>query len=150
MPGSGPTLEFSVAPARIGELTDLMRTAWWMSDRTPRDVAGLLEHSDLVITVTRRDTLVGFARVLTDYAYVALVLDVIVDESQRGSGVGAVLLDAVVNHPELTGVRSLELVCQPDLVPFYRRWGFTDAVGGSRLMRRSTDERLVTRPLAEP
>jgi predicted GNAT family N-acyltransferase len=101
------------------------------------------------LTGRATDRLVGFARVLTDYAYVALVLDVIVDESHRGSGVGAVLLDAVVNHPSLARVRSLELVCQPELVPFYRRWGFTDAVGGSRLMRRSADERLVGRRLAD-
>lgn len=142
---SGLRIESAIAPTRLPELTDLMRTAWWMNDRTPSDVAGLLEHSDLVIAVISRatDRLAGFARVLTDYAYVALVLDVIVDESQRGTGVGAVLLDAVVNHPELARVRSLELVCQPALVPFYRRWGFTDAVGGSRLMRRSADERLV-------
>ncbi len=45
------------------------------------------------------------------------------------------LIDAIVKHPRLADVRSVELVCQPDMVPFYR-WGFTDEVGGSRLMRR--------------
>ena len=64
-------------------------------------------------------------------------------ESRRGSGVGAVLMDAVVWHPRLSGVRSLELVCQPELMSFYRRWGFTEDVGGSRLMRRTADSRLV-------
>jgi predicted GNAT family N-acyltransferase len=88
--------------------------------------------------------LVGFARVLTDYTHIAVVLDVIVDESRRGSGLGGALLDAVVNHPELAAVRSLELVCQPELIPFYRRWGFTDQVGSSTLMRRTTDARLTS------
>ena len=32
--------------------------------------------------------------------------------------------------------RWFELVCQPDLMPFYRRWGFTERVGGSTLMRK--------------
>lgn len=129
--------------ARVPELTGLMRTAWWMSDRTPADVERLLANSDLAFAVLDDDKLVGFARVLTDYTYVALMLDVIVDESHRGTGVGAVLLDAVVDHPALADVRSLELVCQPDLVPFYRRWGFTDQVGSSRLMRRTADARLT-------
>ena len=139
-------IESEVPPSRIPELTDLMRTAWWMSDRTPDEVARLLEHSDLVVALTHHptDRLVGFARVLTDYTHIGLVLDVIVDESHRGSGLGAVLLDAVVNHAELAAVRSLELVCQPELIPFYRRWGFTDQVGASTLMRRTTDARLTS------
>ena len=138
------TIQAEVPPSRIAALTVLMRTAWWMSDRTPAEVARLVEHSDIVITLTLADRLVGFARVLTDYTHVALVLDVIVDESRRGSGLGAALLDAVVNHPQLAAVRSLELVCQPELIPFYRRWGFTDQVGSSTLMRRTTDARLTS------
>jgi GNAT superfamily N-acetyltransferase len=138
------TIHAEVPPSRITELTDLMRTAWWMSDRTPAEVARLVEHSDIVTALTLADRLVGFARVLTDYTHIALVLDVIVDESRRSSGLGAALLDAVVNHPELAAVRSLELVCQPELIPFYRRWGFTDQVGSSTLMRRTTDARLTS------
>jgi hypothetical protein len=74
------TIQAEVPPSRIAELTDLMRTAWWMSDRTPAEVARLVEHSDIVITLTLADRVVGFARVLTDYTHIALVLDVIVDE----------------------------------------------------------------------
>ncbi|MEV4261619.1 GNAT family N-acetyltransferase [Kribbella sp. NPDC049584] len=138
------TIQADVPPDRIAELTALMRTAWWMSDRTPAEVARLVAHSNIVTTLTLADRLVGFARVLTDYTHIALVLDVIVDEFHRGSGLGAALLDAVVNHPELAAVRSLELVCQPELVPFYRRWGFTDQVGSSMLMRRTADARLTS------
>ncbi|TDW75439.1 GNAT family N-acetyltransferase [Kribbella pratensis] len=138
------TIQAEVPPSRIPALTVLMRTAWWMSDRTPAEVARLVKHSDLVTALTLADRLVGFARVLTDYTHIALVLDVIVDESRRGSGLGAALLDAVVNHPQLAAMRSLELVCQPELIPFYRRWGFTDQVGSSTLMRRTTDARLTS------
>jgi N-acetylglutamate synthase-like GNAT family acetyltransferase len=138
------TVEWAVPGTRVPELTALMRTAWWMADRTTGDVSRLLENSDLAVTVLHRGDLVGFARVLTDRTYVALLLDVIVDERRRGSGVGAKLLDSVVNHPDLASVRSLELVCQPDLISFYRRWGFTDQVGTSQLMRRTADSRLVS------
>jgi hypothetical protein len=77
----------STLPAdRIPELTEMMRTAWWMSDRTTIDVERLLGNSDVVVAVLHHDKLVGFARVLTDHTYVALLLDVIVDEGHRGSG----------------------------------------------------------------
>ena len=54
-------------------------------------------------------------------------------------------MDSIVRHPKLVDVRSVELVCQPDLVPFYRRWGFTDQVGRSLLMRRSAHGNVVER-----
>jgi len=127
-------------------LLELFAGAWWTADRTSADVARMVAVSSLVLTLTHRPSgrLVGFARVLTDEVYLAVVLDVIVAGDARGSGLGALLMDAVVRHPRLAGVRSVELVCQPELMPFYRRWGFTDQVGGSRLMRRTTDPRLAT------
>lgn len=135
-------VESTLEPSRLPDLLELLRTAWWMSDRTPEDVALMLTESDLVFVLTSAGRVVGFARILTDFTYVALLLDVVVAEDSRGSGYGAALLDAVVEHPRLAVVRSLELVCQPELIPFYRRWGFTDQVGRSLLMRRTSDPRL--------
>lgn len=47
-------------------------------------------------------------------------------------------------HPWIATVSSVELVCQPDMVAYYRRWGFTDKVGQSRLMRRTADPSLIS------
>jgi predicted GNAT family N-acyltransferase len=123
---------------RLPQLMELFAAEWWTADRVQDDVAAMLAASDLVFALVQRSTdrLVGFARVLTDGVYLAVVLDVIVSPSARGSGVGRMLLDAILSHPRLAAVRSIELVCQPELLPFYRRWGFTDDVGRSRLMRR--------------
>jgi predicted N-acetyltransferase YhbS len=65
-----------------------------------------------------------------------MLLDVIVDPRYRGTGLGRALMDAVLAHPRVSGVQSVELVCQPDLIAFYEKWGFTDDVGTSLLMRR--------------
>ncbi|MGW6277787.1 GNAT family N-acetyltransferase [Kribbella sp. NPDC055071] len=139
------TVSWTIEPDRLTDLLGLLHSAWWMADRTPDDVARMLVESDLVVVLTQHvsDRVVGFARVLTDFTYVGLLLDVVVDPGSRGTGYGATLLDAVVKHPRLAQIRSLELVCQPELVPFYRRWGFTDEVGRSLLMRRTTDSRLT-------
>jgi predicted GNAT family N-acyltransferase len=61
----------------------------------------------------------------------------------RGTGLGGRLIDVLLARPELAGVDSIELVCQPELIDFYRRWGFTDRVGRSVLMRRSSNPLLV-------
>jgi GNAT superfamily N-acetyltransferase len=73
----------------------------------------------------------------------AVVLDVIVAPQARGHGAGAAVMEAVLAHPHVAGVRSVELVCRPDVVAFYRRWGFTEQVGPSRLMRRTGDTALL-------
>jgi GNAT superfamily N-acetyltransferase len=135
----------ALAADRLGQLMDLFASAWWARSRTAEDVAAMLAASDLDFGLIHRptDRLVGFARVLTDGVYLAVVLDVIVAPGARGAGLGAMLLAAVVGHPRLAAVHSVELVCQPELMPFYRRWGFTERVGRSRLMRRTSDPQLT-------
>jgi GNAT superfamily N-acetyltransferase len=83
----------------------------------------MLAGSDIVVAAVDRpsDRLAGFARVITDYTYVALILDVMVAPHFRGCGIGARIMESVVAHPKLAGIRSLELVCQPDVVDFYSR-----------------------------
>lgn len=138
-------LREALEPERLPQLMHLYAGQWWTGSRTASDVAHMLHASDLVFCLIHRptDRLVGFARVLTDDTYLAVVLDVIVAAESRRNGLGAMLLDALVGHPRLAAVASLELVCQPDLLPFYRRWGFTDQVGQSRLMRRTSDPRFA-------
>jgi GNAT superfamily N-acetyltransferase len=130
---------------QVPRLMELFASTWWAAGRTESETHGLLAGSDVVVTVTERRSarLVGFARVLTDRTYLALVLDVIVAPDVRGGGVGAMVMNAVLAHPWVADVKSVELVCQPDLIAFYRRWGFTEQVGQSRLMRRTADPSLM-------
>jgi N-acetylglutamate synthase-like GNAT family acetyltransferase len=134
-----------VNAVHIPQLMELFASAWWTARRTEADTRAILAGSDVVVTIIERPSsrLVGFARVLTDRTYLAVILDVIVAPDTRGAGVGATVMDAVLRHPWVADVKSVELVCQPDLVAFYRRWGFTDQVGQSRLMRRTADPSLI-------
>lgn len=133
-------------PDRVADLVSLYRSsAWWATRRTPPDVDAMLAGSDVVVGMIEQGSnrLVGFARAITDGVYLAVVLDVIVAEDHRGRGLGKRLMDEILARPEIRNVGSIELVCQPELVPFYQRWGFTDRVGRSLLMRRTTNTKLV-------
>ncbi|MFK4083632.1 GNAT family N-acetyltransferase [Kribbella sp. NPDC020789] len=139
-------IEDRVDDRHLDDLVELFGSAWWMANRTADETRRILRESDVVMALvdSSLDRIVGFCRVLTDYVHVAFVLDVVIAPEHRGSGYGAMLMDALVHNSQLAQVRSIELVCQPDLVPFYRRWGFTDQVGSSLLMRRSKDPLLVS------
>jgi len=127
-----------VGEERLEELLALYQAAWWARDRHPDDVRRMLRHTDVKLGFVERETgrLVAFCRVLTDYVYKAFLFDVIVAPEQQGTGLGRALVDAVLEHPDLRGVQMVELYCNEEMVPFYERWGFTQDLGGTRLMRR--------------
>lgn len=125
--------------AQVHELVALYQEEWWTKGRELEDVRRMLEQTDIVVAFCERESrrLVAFARVLTDGVYKALIFDVIVAGSHRDHGLGRALMDALLEHPGLKTVRHLELYCLPELIPFYRRWGFTDELGELRFLRRA-------------
>lgn len=125
-------------PNHIDQLFDLFEREWWTKGRTRDSIETMLAGSDAVVGLIEPDIgrLVGFARAITDGVYKALIFDVIVVPDHRGKGTGRMLMERLLAHPQLHGVRHKELYCRPDMVDFYRRWGFSDRVGGVSLMRR--------------
>ena len=67
---------------------------------------------------------IGFARVITDRATFAYLCDVYVLEDYRASGLGKWLIETVMAHPDLQGLRRFQLVTR-DAHGLYRRFGFT-------------------------
>ncbi|MEC9356337.1 MAG: GNAT family N-acetyltransferase [Pseudomonadota bacterium] len=67
---------------------------------------------------------VAFARVTTDRATFAYLADVFVDEDYRGLGYSKILMEAVLAHPDLQGLRRFVLATR-DAHDLYRRYGFT-------------------------
>lgn len=66
---------------------------------------------------------VGFARMVTDYATFANLVDVFVLEEFRGKGFSRVLLESIHNHPELQGLRRITLATS-DKHPLYSKFGY--------------------------
>lgn len=81
-----------------------------------------IEHS-LCFGVFDGPAQVAFARVVTDYATYAYLCDVYVLEEYRGRGLGKWMIDFVMTHPELQGVRRFQLVTR-DAHGLYSRFGF--------------------------
>jgi len=76
---------------------------------------------------------IGFARVVTDRATFAWLCDVFVLKKHRGSGVAKRLMDAVMAHPDLEGLRNV-LLATRDAHRLHARYGFTPLAEPQRWM----------------
>ena len=80
---------------------------------------------------------------MTDRATFAWLADVFVLEARRGEGVGAALIDAVIAHPDLQGLRRFCLVTRT-APALYARYAFTPLVAPEIWMERF-DAEVYTR-----
>ena len=78
---------------------------------------------------------VAFARVITDRATFANMVDVFVLPGHRGNGYSKQLVESVLAHPDLQGLRRFTLATG-DAHGLYARFGFTPPLRPATLMER--------------
>lgn len=115
----------STDPARldIDAIVDMLARAYWAIGR-PRDRTERAIHNSLVFGVYDGERQIGVARVVTDYSIFAYMCDVFIHEEYRAAGLGKWLIQAIMDHPDLDGMRRWVLVTN-DAHGLYRQHGFT-------------------------
>ena len=79
------------------------------------------------------DKLIGFARVLTDYAVFGYIMDVFILEDYRKQGLGKQLMDSIMQHPDLQGLQRIMLATK-DAHGLYEQYGFRITTSADKLM----------------
>lgn len=77
---------------------------------------------------------IGFARVITDKATFAYVADVFIDEAYRGQGLSKWLMEEIMTHPDLQGLRRMMLATR-DAHGLYTQFGFSELTFPERWMQ---------------
>ena len=104
------------------ELQELFKQTEWAMGRSAEGIGTMLKHTPLNLAATHDGKLVGFARVMTDTIYRALIEDVVVDSEYRSLGIGHQLITRL--GAELSGVEEVLLGCDPKMVPYYEKRGY--------------------------
>jgi GNAT superfamily N-acetyltransferase len=102
----------STDPSRldVGLVHRFLTAEFWDTLGVTREVVERsIEHS-LCFGIYDGERQVGFARVVTDRATFAFIADDFVVESHRGRGLATWLMQCVLSHPELQGLRRVLLV----------------------------------------
>ena len=114
---------------QVAQLHELYQHEWWSQGRTLSDVYKMLLNSDYIFGIceSHSQKLVAFARALSDRMYRAIVFDVVVAADYRRKGLGSLLIEQIVTHPELSEVECIQLFCLLEMIPFYQKFGFVQA-----------------------
>ena len=94
---------------RCVEISDLLRNAYWAKDRDTSTMRNAIANSlNYAIFETNSKRIVGFARVITDFATSFYLCDVFIDENFRGLGLGKTLVEWIILYEEkLSNINGL-------------------------------------------
>lgn len=115
-----------------------LTSSYWAEGIRREIVERSIENS-LCFGIFDHDEQVGFARVITDRATFAYLGDAFIIESHRGRGLSKQLMRAIMEHPELQGLRRWSLVTR-DAHKLYEQFGFTPLANAQRHMERYDPE----------
>ena len=110
----------------LDEVIELLK-ATSLGVRRPVDnretIARMIRHGNLTVTAWDGPLMVGIARSLTDFSFVAYLSDLAVRESHQRRGIGRELIR--ITRGELGPAAKLVLLSAPAAVDYYPQLGFT-------------------------
>lgn len=113
-------------------LHSFLSKTYWAKGRTLEQMKVLVDNS-LNFGIYLDDEQIGYARLVTDYAQFAYLMDVFITEEHRGKGYSKLLMDFMVNHPQLNEVKIWRLATS-DAHKLYEQYGFKPLQNPEKLM----------------
>ncbi|MDF2177959.1 GNAT family N-acetyltransferase [Aliiglaciecola sp. CAU 1673] len=110
-----------------------LSNSYWSPGIPKSLVAKAIQHS-MCFGVFFEGKQVGFARMITDRASFAYLADVYVLQEHSGQGVGKALMDFLLGHPELQGLRRI-MLCTRDAHGLYSQFGFSEVPNPEIMMQ---------------
>ncbi len=118
----------------VDAICDFLSRSYWANKR-PRDlIEKSIQHS-LNFGVYDNSKQIGFARVVTDRSVFAYLCDVFIHEQYRGHSLGKWMMECILVHPDLQGLRRWCLLTQ-DAHGLYQQFGFTELNDPVRWMEK--------------
>jgi GNAT superfamily N-acetyltransferase len=110
-----------------------LNRSYWATGMPIALLEKAIQHSLCFGVLTSNGDQIGFARVISDRATFAYLSDVYILEEHRGKGLSKQLIAEIMKHPELQGLRRINLATQ-DAHTLYQKFGFTALAHPERMM----------------
>lgn len=110
---------------QINRVVGLLNSTYWAASRSKHAIEESIKNSICYgVYDEYTNILIGFARVITDYATTYYLCDVIVDENYRRKGIGKALLKKISEDSRYTGMVGMLLT--KDAHGLYKQYGFKE------------------------
>lgn len=113
---------------QLDVVESLLRASYWASERSLETMKISIENS-VCFSLFYSGIQVGFARVVTDFASVAYIADLIIHPEHRSKGVGKWMFGVIVNDPRWSS--KFQFLATDDAHGLYEKFGFS---GSNKLM----------------
>ncbi|RVT78748.1 N-acetyltransferase [Flavobacterium sufflavum] len=113
---------------------NFLKDIYWTAPRTIEEVQTCIDNS-FCFGIYLDNQQIGFARVITDYVVFAYLMDVFIDQKYRGNGYSSILIDAMMNEPELKEIKIWRLATT-DAHFLYQKFGFNSLACPEKLMEK--------------
>lgn len=113
----------------------LSEESYWARERSLEQTSTAIENS-ICFGLYDGEKQIGFARVVSDKATFAYVGDVFVIDQFRGRGLSKWLMQTIIDHPELQGLRRWVLATR-DAHGLYRQFEFSELRFPERWMEKT-------------
>jgi GNAT superfamily N-acetyltransferase len=129
-------LTISTNPTRLDleAVCGFLSRSYWAQNRSRSTIEHSLQHS-LVFGIYAGESMVGMARLITDFATFAWLCDVFIDEGYRGRRIGKWLMETIQAHPGLQGLRRW-LLATRDAHGLYCQYGYATLQNPERWMEK--------------
>ena len=112
--------------------------SYW-AQNIPVEVVQKSIDNSLCFAIYHQQRLIGFARAISDFATFAYLADVFILPGERGKGLSKWLMEIIMDHPQLRGLRRFTLATR-DAHGLYAQFGFTPFDKPDRWMQKHDPE----------
>lgn len=118
----------------LDTIYNFLSKSYWAEGISKQIIQKSIENS-LCFGIYVRGTVIGFARVITDFATFAYLADVFIVPQERGKGLSKWLIQVIIDHPQLQHLRRFTLATK-DAHGLYAKFGFKPFDKPERWMER--------------
>ncbi len=113
---------------QLDKVERLLRSSYWASER-PLETIKLSIENSICFSLFFENVQVGFARVVTDFASVAYIADLIIHPDHRAKGIGKWMFGVI--HSDSRWYSRFQFLATDDAHSLYQQFGFS---GSNKLM----------------
>ena len=109
----------------------------WAKNRTIDQIKIMLKNSNVIITLWKKNNLVGFGRATTDEVYRAVLWDIVVSKDLQRVGLGKIIVEELLKDKKINSAEKIYLMTTNGK-KFYKQFGFKENINQSLMMLNQT------------